>query len=238
MDIDIIAFGAHPDDAEMGCGGLLLKLKDKGYKTGIIDLTLGELSTNGNLKVRAEETRKATQILRLDLRDNLKLEDSNIVNDLQSRKKVIKAIRKYRPRMAIIPYHTDRHPDHENSYKLLKDSLFASGLEKLKTGQKKHRPQVVASYMMHHEFTPAFIVDISDYFEQKMKAVTSYQSQIHSRFKKNSQTRLSSKYFMDLITTRDKCHGLKIMAEYGEPYFAEHNIKVDDPLEFFSYIKT
>ncbi|MCJ7666042.1 MAG: PIG-L family deacetylase, partial [Actinobacteria bacterium] len=115
-NIDIIAFSPHPDDAEMGCGGLLLKLKDRGgYKTGIIDITRAELSTNGNLKTRAKETLEASRVLKLDLRENLGLEDANIKNDYESRLKVIGAIRKYRPKMVLIPYFTDRHPDHENS---------------------------------------------------------------------------------------------------------------------------
>lgn len=236
MDIEVIAFGSHPDDAEMGCGGLLLKMKDQGYKTGIIDLTLGELSTNGNLQTRAKEAREATEILKLDVRDNLGLEDGNIKNDLASRKMVVASIRKYRPHMVLIPYRRDRHPDHENAHKLLKDSIFASGLAKFAQGQS-YRPHIVACYMLHYAFEPRFIVDITEYFEQKMQAVTSYRSQLHSSVKKNAPTWLSSKYFKDLLGARHKCYGLKIMAQYGEPYFAEYDIKVDQPLQFFDYLK-
>ncbi len=237
MDIDIIAFSAHPDDAEMGCGGLLLKLKDRGYKTGIIDLTRGELSTNGDLKIRAEETEKATQILNLDVRDNLGLEDGNLINNLQSRKKIVGAIRKYRPGMVIIPYKKDRHPDHENAHKLLKDSIFAAGLSRFEPDAKNHRPHIIASYMLHYEFKPSFIVDISDYFKKKMKAVTCYRSQLGNNFKKNIPTWLTSKYFKDFLSSRDKCYGLKILAQYGEPYRAEYSIRVDNPLKFFNYLK-
>ncbi|MBU4313843.1 MAG: PIG-L family deacetylase, partial [Actinobacteria bacterium] len=141
--IDALAFSPHPDDAEMGCGGLLLKLKDKGYRTGIIDLTRAELSTNGNLKTREEEIKEASKILGLDIRENLGLEDANIKNDYDSRLKVISAIRKYRPGLALIPFWRDRHPDHENSYKLLKDAIFISGLKKFKTGLDSYRPDVV-----------------------------------------------------------------------------------------------
>ncbi len=235
--MDLIAFSPHPDDAEMACGGMLLKLKDMGYKTGIIDLTQGELSTNGDLATRRAETRKASDILKLDLRENLKLKDGNIINDTASRKKVVEAIRRYRPRMALIPYMRDRHPDHENAHKLLKESIFISGLAKFKTKEKNHRPDILLNYMLHYEFTPSFIVDISDYFKQKMEAVTSYQSQLYSNYKKNSRTLLSSEYFMDLLASRDKCYGLKIMAEYGEPYFVEYNIKINDPLTFFNYMR-
>ncbi|MGM0368320.1 MAG: bacillithiol biosynthesis deacetylase BshB1 [Actinomycetota bacterium] len=236
MKIDALAFSAHPDDADMSCGGLLLKLKDMGYHTGIIDLTRGELSTNGNLKTRAEETKKASDFLKLDLRENLKLEDSNIINDVESRIKVINIIRKYKPDLAMVPYFKDRHPDHENAYKLLKDSIFIAGLEKFKTGFKKHRPNIVIHYMLHYQFEPSFIVDISDYFSQKIKAVKAYKSQIYSEFEKNAETHISSKYFLDALHSRDKCYGLKIMVQYGEPYYIEKAIKVNDPINFFNYV--
>lgn len=236
MQIDVIAFGPHPDDAEMGCGGLLLKMKDLGYCTGIVDLTRGELSTNGNIKVRAQEARQATVMLKLDLRYNLGLEDGHIVNDKESRDKVIEVIRKYRPRLAVIPYHRDRHPDHEHAYRLLKDSLFIAGLAKFKTLLPAHRPQAVISYMMHYEFKPSFTVDITPYFDTKMEAIKCYRSQLYSDYEKEAETRLSSAYFMEVLNTRNKCHGLKIKAGYGEPFYAEYHMKVDDPVSFFNYI--
>ncbi|MDZ7837238.1 MAG: bacillithiol biosynthesis deacetylase BshB1 [Actinomycetota bacterium] len=195
MDIDVLAFGAHPDDAEMGCGGLLLKMKAAGYQTGIADLTRGELSTNGNLKIRARESKQAAEILKLDIRENLGLEDGHIVNDTPSRTKVVELLRACRPRLVITPYHKDRHPDHQHAYQLLKDSIFISGLAKFRTSLPAYRPRVVINYMMHYEFEPSFIVDITDYFKTKMEAVTSYRSQLYSDYQKQSETRLSSKIF-------------------------------------------
>lgn len=235
--IDALAFSPHPDDAEMGCGGLLLKLKDKGYRTGIIDLTRAELSTNGNLKTREEEIKEASKILGLDIRENLGLEDANIKNDYDSRLKVISAIRKYRPELALIPFWRDRHPDHENSYKLLKDAIFISGLKKFKTGLDSYRPDVVINYMLHYEFKPSFIVDISQYYNKKFSAVAAYKSQFYSDVAKKVMTHIASKYFFDIINSRHQCLGLKIMSEYGEPYYIESDIKIDDPLEFFKYLK-
>lgn len=235
--IDALAFSPHPDDAEMGCGGLLLKLKDKGYRTGIIDLTRAELSTNGNLKTREEEIKEASKILGLDIRENLGLEDANIKNDYDSRLKVISAIRKYRPGLALIPFWRDRHPDHENSYKLLKDAIFISGLKKFKTGLDSYRPDVVINYMLHYEFKPSFIVDISQYYNKKFSAVAAYKSQFYSDVTKKVMTHIASKYFFDIINSRHQCSGLKIMSEYGEPYYIESDIKIDDPLEFFKYLK-
>lgn len=235
--IDALAFSPHPDDAEMGCGGLLLKLKDKGYRTGIIDLTRAELSTNGNLKTREEEIKEASKILGLDIRENLGLEDANIKNDYDSRLKVISAIRKYRPGLALIPFWRDRHPDHENSYKLLKDAIFISGLKKFKTGLDSYRPDVVINYMLHYEFKPSFIVDISQYYNKKFSAVAAYKSQFYSDVAKKVMTHIASKYFFDIINSRHQCSGLKIRSEYGEPYYIESDIRIDDPLEFFKYLK-
>ncbi|GAH90093.1 unnamed protein product [marine sediment metagenome] len=235
--IDALAFSPHPDDAEMGCGGLLLKLKDKGYRTGIIDLTRSELSTNGNLETREEEIKAASKILGLDIRENLGLEDTNIKNDYDSRLKVISVIRKYRPGLVLIPFWRDRHPDHENSYKLLKDAIFISGLKKFKTGLDSYRPDVVINYMLHYEFKPSFIVDISQYYDKKFSAVAAYKSQFYSDVEKEVTTHITSKYFFDIINSRHRCLGLKIRAEYGEPYYIESDIKINDPLEFFKYLK-
>ncbi len=235
--IDALAFSPHPDDAEMGCGGLLLKLKDKGYSTGIIDLTRAELSTNGSLGTRERETKEASRILGLDVRENLELEDANIKNDFESRLKVINVVRKYRPALVLMPFWRDRHPDHENSYKLLKDSIFISGLKKFKTRLEYYRPYVVISYMLHYEFEPSFIVDISQYYKKKFSAVAAYKSQFYSDVEKRVTTYIASKYFFDIINSRHQCSGLKVRSEYGEPYYIESDIKIDDPLEFFKYLK-
>ncbi len=237
VDIDIIAFSPHPDDAEMGCGGLLLKSKDKGYySTGIVDITRAELSTNGDPRSRAKETLEASKILKLDLRENLELEDANIINDYKSRLKVIGAIRKYRPKMVLIPYFTDRHPDHENAYKLLKDAIFISGLPKFENGMDFYRPKIVLNYMLHHEFEPSFIVDISCYYDDKFKAVAAYKTQFYSDIKKKVMTHIASKYFFDIINSRHRCLGLKIMAEFGEAYHIDTVVKIDDPVRYFDYI--
>ena len=156
--VEALAFSPHPDDAEMGCGGLLLKLKDKGYRTGIVDLTRAELSTNGDLQTRKKETSAASRILGLDIRENLRLEDTNIKNDTRSRTRVINVIRKYRPKMVLIPYFKDRHPDHENSFKLLKDSIFISGLQKFQTDHYFFSPQMVFSYIPQLEERGVIVV--------------------------------------------------------------------------------
>jgi bacillithiol biosynthesis deacetylase BshB1 len=236
MVIDILAFSPHPDDADMGCGGLLLKLKDTGYRTGIIDLTEAELSSNGDKEIRQKETELATKLLKLDVRENLNLGDCNIKSDIESRLKVINIIRKYKPGLIIIPYFIDRHPDHENSYRLLKDAIFIAGLKKFKTDLACYRPKIVINYMLSYQFEPSFIIDISKYYKQKMEAFTAYKSQFYKDYDKDLPTYINSKYFFDLITSRDKYYGLKIKVEYGEPYFIDSDIKIEDPIKFFNYL--
>jgi bacillithiol biosynthesis deacetylase BshB1 len=236
MSIDVMAFSPHPDDAEMGCGGLLLKLKDKGYSTGIVDLTESELSTNGDIETRKKETEIASRLLMLDLRENLNLSDCNITNDYNSRLKVVEIVRKYRPKMTIIPFYKDRHPDHENAHKLLKDAIFVSGLEKLKTVFPFHRPKIVICYMLNYNFEPSFIVNISNYHKQKMKACKAYRSQFYREDITDRSTYINSRFFRDMITSRDKFYGLRIKTEHGEPFFIESDIKIEDPVEFFGYL--
>ena len=236
MDINALAFSPHPDDAEMGCGGLLLKLKDMGYSTGIVDLTEAELSTNGDLDTRREETRAATEILGLDYRKNLGLEDSNITNDRESRLKVIDVLREMKPSIVLYPYFVARHPDHENSHKLIKDSVFISGLVKLKTQAPAHRPTISACYMLEYQFKPSFIVDITGYYSTKMKACRAYGSQFYGKYSESQKTFINTRFFQELIESRDKCYGLKIRTEYGEPYFIYDDLKVEDPVKFFDYL--
>jgi len=235
MSVDVLAFSPHPDDADMGCGGLLLKLKSSGYTTGIIDITEAELSSNGDPDTRKQETLNASKILKLDIRENLNISDGAVVNNCENRLKIIEIIRKYKPLLALIPYEKDRHPDHENSSKLVKDAIFVSGLKKFKTGEQFHKPKIVISYMLNFQFKPNFIVDISDYYKQKMEVFATYVSQF-CRGDSNQSTYINSRYFYDFITSRNKYYGLKINVEYGEPFFIESDIKIDDPVKFFDYI--
>ena len=235
MFVDVLAFSPHPDDADLGCGGLLLKLKSMGHTTGIIDVTEAELSSNGDPDTRKKETLNASKILKLDIRENLKVSDGAVASNLENRLKIIEIIRKYKPSLAVIPYEKDRHPDHENSSKLLKDAIFISGLKNFKTDSQFHKPKIVISYMLNYQFNHSFIVDISDYYIQKMEAFTAYESQFQ-REGGGQSTYINSRYFYDFITSRNKYYGLKINVEYGEPFFIDSDIKIDNPVKFFDYI--
>ena len=152
-ELDVLFFAAHPDDAELCCGGTIAALVNAGKKTGIIDLTRGELGTRGSVKQREIEARKASEILGIDTRENLGIRDGNIINNHANRLKIIKVIRKYRPKIIFFPHYYDRHPDHYNTHYLIKEAAFYSGLEKIKTpGLKAYRAKRNIYYMQTYSF--------------------------------------------------------------------------------------
>ena len=232
--IDCLAFGAHPDDVELFCSGLLIKIKKQGYTTGIIDLTKGELSSNGTLEVRKEETKKASKILQVDLRENLEFEDGNIENSKQNRIEIIKYIRRFKPDLILQPYWEDRHPDHEAASKIITDACFYSGLNKIDTNQEPHRPKTILYYMMHTAFNPSVIVNISEEMEIKIKTIKAYNSQFGQLNGQKINTYINRPEFFDSIVNRAKFYGYEINKDYGEPYFYKGIIRIDKIMDFFS----
>jgi bacillithiol biosynthesis deacetylase BshB1 len=232
MQLDVIFFGAHPDDTELSCGGTIIKLAESGKKTGIIDLTRGEYGTRGTEKIRAEETKKAGKILGIKIRENLKLKDTSIENTFSNRLKIIKLIREYRPKIIFLPFPSDRHPDHIHTSVLVKESAFYSGLAKLKTKlkgkvQTHHRPAKMIYYMQTYTFEPSFIVDITEQFDKKMKAVKCYHSQFYNKNMKGPATFISDKKFIEYIEARAAFYGFQIGVKYGEPFYLEEKLKID-----------
>lgn len=228
MKLDALFFAAHPDDAELCAGGTIKKLSKAGKKTGIIDLTRGELGTRGSVIERASESENASKILGLSARENLSIQDGNIENTPENRLKVISAIRKYRPEIIFFPHYHDRHPDHYHTHHLIKDAAFYSGLAKIVTpGLKPHRPKRNFYYMQTYTFEPNIIIDISDTFTHKMKAVACYSTQFYNPDSKGPKTFISDKKFIEYITARLKFYGFQIGAEYGEPFYTEEKIKLD-----------
>ncbi len=227
--IDIIAFGAHPDDVELSCGGTLISLVEKGYKVGIVDLTQGELSTRGNLKKRKEETENATKILGVHWRENLKFKDGNIKVEEKSIKKVVEVLRKYKPKIVFAPYFNDRHPDHKNAALLIKESSFFSGLVnfKIEKDYAPYRPKKIFYYMQSYPFEPSFICDISQYFELKMEAVLAYSSQFYNPNSKEPETFISRPEFLNYLKARAEFYGFQIGKQYGEPFYSEEKIEFD-----------
>lgn len=231
MNLDILVFAAHPDDAELSMGGTIAKFTSKGLKVGVIDLTKAELSTRGNVITRAKETAAASKQLKLKVRENLGIKDGNISISQENLKKVVTSIRKYKPTIVFAPYINDRHPDHIDVSNLIKRAVFSSGLEKFKTtvagkSQIQYRPKKIFYYMQTYLFNPTFIVDISAHFEQKMKSVSEFKSQFYNPSKKDD-TFISKPEFLDYVKSRAEFYGFQIRKKYGEPFFCEENIEYD-----------
>ena len=230
MNLDVLIFAAHPDDAELSMGGTTVKFTRAGRKVGVIDLTLGEMSTRGNLESREAETNNATKIMKLALRENLKIPDGNIdISDINL-KKVVALIRTYRPQIIFAPYFNDRHPDHIDASILVKRAMFKSGLPKFVTKingktQQAYRPEKLYYYMQTYTFEPTFIVDISESFKDKMKAIMAYQSQLYNSNSTEPATFISSKNFIEFIEGRSKFYGFSIGKGYGEPFYCEEAIE-------------
>ncbi len=232
--LDILAISPHPDDAELFCGGLLARAKREGYSTGILDLSAGELSTLGDAEQRKQESQQASAVLKLDWRGNLGLPEGNLVNTTEHRMGVIKIIRKWRPKMCLLPYHQDRHPDHEAAALLAKVAIYQAGLKKIIDGQEFYRPKIVLSYMLHRIFTPSFVVDISADMETKMAAIHAYRSQFFKTEQKEI-TYINRPEFLESIITRARFYGQQVNSEYGEPYYFDGALKIDNVMDFFTY---
>lgn len=220
--IDVLAFAPHPDDVELYCSGTLARLKKEGYKIGIVDLTRGELSSRGTLRTRQKETEKASKILHVDVRENLGMIDGNIECNTVSRMKIIDVLRRLRPKTVFIPYRKDRHPDHERASKLIRESIFYSGLSKIVTPHyKPHRPIKIFYYMLAYSFKPSFIVDISDTFDTRLQAINAYSTQFNSLSDDDGpQTYVSTEQFMEFIIARAQHLGFQIGTKYGEGFKA------------------
>ncbi len=232
MNLDVLVFAAHPDDAELAMGGTIAKLSKNDYKVGIIDLTKGELGTRGTVEIRQKEAFLAAGILKVSLRENLLIPDGNIERKKENLMKVVMTIRKYKPKIIFAPYFNDRHPDHIYASRLVKEAMFATGLSKLKTfdrevGQNAYRPRKLYYYMQTYQFDPSFIVDISESFDVKMKAVQCYESQFHNPRSKEPETFISRPEFLDYIKSRAQVFGFQIDKKYGEPFYCEEKIELN-----------
>jgi N-acetylglucosamine malate deacetylase 1 len=228
LKLDALFFAAHPDDAELCSGGTIKKLTNSGKKTGIIDLTSGELGTRGTKEIRAREAEKAGKVLGIAVRENLLIPDGSIENNLPNRLKVISVIRKYQPEIIFFPHYHDRHPDHYHTHILVKEAAFYSGLSKILTpGLAAFRPKRNFYYMQAYTFEPNVIIDISDTFNDKMKAISCYSTQFYNPKSKEPETYISDKKFIEYIHTRAKFYGFHIGTEYGEPFYTEEKIKID-----------
>lgn len=232
MNLDVLAFAAHPDDTELSMGGTIAKLTASGLKVGVIDLSKGELGTRGSADTRRNESTKAGEILRLTHRENLSLKDGSLKFNDEYLKKIISKIRRYQPKILFAPYFNDRHPDHIGTSQLIKEAMFFSGVHKIVTEendriQPPFRPEKLFYYMLTYEFKPTFIIDISETFETKMKAVLAYETQFHNPESTEPETFISKPNFLKFLEARAQYFGFKIGKDYGEGFFCEEEIEFD-----------
>ncbi|MBI4931271.1 MAG: bacillithiol biosynthesis deacetylase BshB1 [Bacteroidetes bacterium] len=223
MKLDILAFGAHPDDVELGCAGTILKHIEDGKKIGIIDLTRGELGTRGTAATRKKEAEVSAKMLGVSMRENLAMADGFFLNDKNHQLKVIQKIRQYQPDVVIVNAPIDRHPDHGRGAQLVSDACFLAGLPKIKTllkekSQKAWRPKAIYHYIQFNPHKPDFIIDISAHFEKKMETISAFASQFYNPHSKEPETLISSPEFFNLLKKRCEEHGKKIGVRYGEGF--------------------
>jgi N-acetylglucosamine malate deacetylase 1 len=235
MKLDILVLAAHPDDAELGCGGTIAKHVAMGHAVGVIDFTRGELGTRGTAETRDQEAKDSASILGLAVRENLNLKDGYFLNDEHHQKEVIRILRKYQPEIVLANAIYDRHPDHGKGASLAFDSCFYSGLNKITTtdagiSQQAWRPKHLYHYIQSQLIQPDFIVDVTDFWQTKMKAIRAFKTQFYDANSQEPETYISNPAFMDLQEARGHEFGHAIGARYGEGFTVRRVIGVDNLL--------
>jgi bacillithiol biosynthesis deacetylase BshB1 len=231
--LDILAFGAHPDDVELFAGGTLAKMAALGYKTGVVDMTRGELGTRGTPAIRKQEASRAAEILGLSVRENLGLPDGNVTVTVEARLKVIRMLRKYCPKVVLTHHWEDRHPDHAHTSRLVYEAVHHSGLAKIKTGQPRYRPSNLLYFKLPVGTTPAFIVDVSEYSGQRSAAIASYRSQLFDPASREPSTSLSHPDFVTNVETIHAYYGTLIGKRKGEAFLMKGVIEIRDIVHHF-----
>lgn len=225
MNIDLLAFGAHPDDTELGCSGTIASLVKQGKKVVVADLTRGEMGSRGSAELRIKEAADAAKVLGLHDRVNLGLPDTELVNNREFQLPIIEVVRKYRPKICFVPPLIDRHPDHGKAAQLILDALFYSGLVKIETKdstgklQEPHRPKHLLHYLLATPFEPDFIFDISDTIEIKEQAIRAFSSQFDVKDPGDEpKTYVSDPAFFEMLRARAIQYGHQAGFKYGEPF--------------------
>jgi len=229
--LDILAFGAHPDDVELGCGGTLLAAVAEGKKVGIIDLTQGELGTRGTVDDRLKEALLAGEIIGTTVRENLGMKDGFFVNDQAHQMIIVNRIRKYQPEIILCNAPEDRHPDHGKAAKLVADAAFLAGLVKVQTihndvAQTAWRPSHVFHYIQSRNLQPSFVVDISAYMDKKMASILAHATQFYNPNSSEPNTFISSDSFLEFIKGRAKEFGQQVGVQYAEGFISEKMIGI------------
>jgi N-acetylglucosamine malate deacetylase 1 len=227
--IDIVVFGPHPDDAELGAGGFLLKMNARGYRTAIVDLTQGETGTKGTPQIRGREAQAAAKKLLLSERIGLDLGDGQLADSWENRTEVISVLRILKPRLVVAPWEGDEHPDHRAAGQLVRSAYFLARLPKIETGNEFHAAQMLWAYGIHHEAPDCIAVDISDFFEQKLEVLNCYESQfVNPKLPQGYRYGGTADYLLH-SETRARLWGEKIGRPYAEAFKPLVTLRVDDP---------
>jgi bacillithiol biosynthesis deacetylase BshB1 len=229
MPVDVLAIAAHRDDVELTCAGTLLRAVDAGRRTGILDLTAGETGTRGNAELRAQEAERAALVLGVSERRNAGLPDAHLQNTDQMRRVVVEHIRHFAPRVVILPFAVGRHPDHRRASELGRDACFLAGLAKYDAAGTPHRPFKILYALSYREdpVKPTFVVDITPQFERKMAAIRCYASQFDGA-KAAGEIFPTGQDLYSLVETQNAHYGSLIRTRYGEPFFTDETMAVDD----------
>jgi bacillithiol biosynthesis deacetylase BshB1 len=226
--VDIIFFGAHPDDVELSSGATVAKCVKDGLRAGIVDLTRGEMGTRGTPQTRKREAAAAARILGAAFREQLDFGDGNLQTGREQELQIIEILRRRRPSLVVGPYPDDRHPDHTRTGRIVTEASFYAGLRQLKSKKGAHRPQTVIYYLQNYMIPPSFVVDVTAHWQTKMKAIRAFKSQFFDPKSKGPRTFISDPRFLEMIEARGVHFGALIGAHYGEAFVTKQPPRVDD----------
>jgi len=227
MSLDVLAIAAHPDDVEQTCGGTLIKMAEKGYRTAILDLTAGDMGTRGTPEIRLEEAAEAAKTLLVRQRDNMRFPDARLENTISARMSLAVKIREWQPRTVILPYWEGRHPDHYRAAEIGYEACFLAGLKKLDEYSEPHRPYKIIYSSLYANVTPSFVVDISAQFERRMAALLSYRSK-YGAVTEGGELFPQEQEIRERLAAVARFYGNLVGAKYGEPFVVKETMLVDD----------
>jgi bacillithiol biosynthesis deacetylase BshB1 len=232
IELDALAIFSHPDDAELTAAGTLLKLKSLGYRTGVLDMTRGEMGTRGTIEQRAEEAQEAARIMRLDVRLNLAQPDGHVAVTDEARSALVRVIRQTRPRVLFTSHWDDPHPDHAATARLVRESARLASMRRYdeESGLEQVAMPMIAHAVYSRLVAPSFIVDVSDFIEEKMRAIRAHASQFYREGTQEPETRISAKDFLSQLEYRARYYGSLINAVAGEAYYVREALNVEDPV--------
>jgi bacillithiol biosynthesis deacetylase BshB1 len=232
--VDAIFFDAHADDIELACGGTIATLAKSGRKVAIVDLTRGEMGTRGTPQTRLRESRAAAKTLGAAFREQLDFGDGGLRTGPDEERQIIDVVQRWRPALVFAPWPDERHPDHSRAGRLITEASFYAGLRKMKTRLAAHRPQVVIYYLQNYIPPLSFVVDVSEAWKTKMKAIHSYKSQFFNPKSKEPRTFIAEERFLEMIEARGKHFGALIGARYGEAFVTKQPPRINDVLEAYA----